>query len=132
MRQLCLRGTLSVIAVFLLAPALFAQGQRVFVSAVSGSDSNPCTRPLPCRTFGQALIAVSAGGEVVVVDSGGYGPVTVTKAVTIVSPPGIYAGISVMSGSGITVNAGATDLVTLRGLSINGLGGNDGVTVSSV
>src|SRR5262249_11720273 len=48
------------------------------------------------------------------------------------SPAGIYAGISVLTGDGVTINAGATDLVTLRGLSIHGLGGDFGVLVFSV
>jgi hypothetical protein len=52
------------------------------------------------------------------VDSGGYGAVTIGKTVSIISPPGIYAGISVFSGAGVAINApGAT--VVLRGLSIN-------------
>ena len=122
----------GVLGVFLAVPALAAPLQRVFVSAVSGSDTNPCSRILPCRTFGQALTTVAAGGEIVVVDSGGYGPVTITKAVTIVAPVGIYAGISVLSGDGIDINAGATDVVTLRGLSINGLGGATGIYPSTV
>ncbi len=61
-------------------------------------------------------------------DSAGYGPVTITKSVSLIAPAGIYAGITVFSGDGITVNApGAT--VVLRGLSINGQGGSNGVNV---
>jgi hypothetical protein len=43
---------LGIIAVALASTlsALPANGQRVFVSG-SGSDSNPCTFPQPCRTF---------------------------------------------------------------------------------
>ena len=62
----------------------------------------------------------------IVLDSAGYGPVTITKSVSIISPAGIYAGISVFSGDGVTVNApGAT--VVLRGLSISGQGGSIGI-----
>src|SRR5205807_1357882 len=67
----------------------------------------------------------------VVLDSGGYGTVTINQAVSLVAPPGVYAGISVFSGTGITVAAGATDVVTLRGLTLNGLGGNYGIDFSS-
>ena len=59
-------------------------------------------------------------------DSAGYGPVTVSQAVSIIAPAGVYAGISVFAGAGVTVNAGA-GVVTLRGLTINSLGGNIGV-----
>ena len=63
-------------------------------------------------------------------DSAGYGPVTITKSVSIIAPPGIYAGISVFTGDGVTINApGAT--VVLRGLSINGQGGNNGISVQA-
>ena len=105
--------------------ALFASGsmaqQRTFVSGV-GNDGNPCSRTAPCRTISQALMGTSAGGEVIVLDSAGYGPVTITQAVSIIAPPGVYAGISVFSGNGVTVNAGPTDTVILRGLTINNQG----------
>ena len=55
---------------------------------------------------------------------------TVTKSVSIIAPPGIYAGISVFSGDGVTVNAPGA-IVVLRGLSINGQGGNNGVSLQA-
>src|SRR5215467_12306286 len=81
-----------------------AQVQRTFVSG-GGADSNPCSRTAPCRTFTQALMGTNAGGEVVVLDSAGYGPFTITQAVSIIAPPGVYAGVSVFSGNGITITA---------------------------
>src|SRR6266571_930317 len=104
-----------------------ALAQRTFVSAATGNDANPCTRTAPCRNFAAAIAQTSSGGEVVVLDSGGYGTVTITQAVSIVAPDGVYAGISVFAGTGITVNAGASDVVTIRGLTLNGLGGSDGI-----
>ena len=53
---------------------------------------------------------------------------TVKKSVSIIAPPGIYGGISVFSGDGITVNAPGA-IVVLRGLSINGQGGNNGISL---
>src|ERR1700757_431036 len=79
-----------------LRPSL-ASAQRVFVSAQAGDDANPCTVASPCRTFGKALSSVAAGGEIIALDSGGYGPVTITQAVSITVPMGIYAGITVLS-----------------------------------
>jgi hypothetical protein len=111
---------------FLGGSALFAQAQRTFVSAQHGSDANPCSVSSPCRTFGAAIAAVAAGGELVVLDSGGYGPVTITKAVTIEAPAGIYAGLYVASGDGIIVDAGGGDTVILRGLTLNSVGTGTG------
>lgn len=111
-RALCGAGLLAVAVVAAGAPP-----QRTFVSSC-GNDVNACSLAAPCRAFAAAVAVVAPGGEVVALDSGGYGPVTISKAVTIAAPAGIYAGISVFSGDGVTVAAGASDAVTLRGLSI--------------
>jgi hypothetical protein len=112
----------ALLMLLMLVSSASAQVQRTFVSGL-GSDSNPCTRIAPCRTFGQALMGTSAGGEVVVLDSAGYGTFTITRAVSITAPPGVYAGISVFGLSdGIDINAGASDTVILRGLTINSQG----------
>jgi hypothetical protein len=55
-------------------------------------------------------------------DSAGYGPVTITQSISLIAAPGSYAGISVFSGDGIDVNAGGTDTIILRGLTINNQG----------
>jgi hypothetical protein len=107
--------------VLIIISSASAQAQRTFVSAL-GSDSNPCGRTTPCRTFAQALAGTNAGGEVIVLDSGGFGPVTITRSVSIIAPAGVYAGISVFSGDGIDINAGPSDEVILRGLTINNQG----------
>jgi hypothetical protein len=106
-----------------------ASPQRTFVST-GGSDGNPCSITAPCRGFAAAVAAVAAGGEVIILDSGGYGPVTITQPVSIIAPPGIFAGVSVFSGTGIFVDAG-TGVVVLSGLTINGLGGQWGIRYSS-
>ncbi len=97
-----------------------ATAQRTFVASY-GLDSNPCSIVLPCRGFSAAIAQTSPGGEVIVLNSAGYGIVTIAKSVSIFAPTGIYAGISVFDGqTGVTVN-GAGINVVLRGLSINGL-----------
>jgi hypothetical protein len=105
--------------------AVSATAQRTFVSS-SGSDANVCSLAQPCRSFAAAIAKTSANGEVIVLDSAGYGPVTVTQSVTITSPAGVYAGITVTSGEGVTVNGTGID-VTLRGLTINSQGGSIGI-----
>jgi hypothetical protein len=54
--------------------------------------------------------------------SGGFGAVTITKAITLDGGGGIVASVLVSGTNGINVVAGATDIVLLRSLSINGLG----------
>ena len=109
-----------------LASSLFSLSAharaRVFVASY-GNDANPCTFGSPCKTFQQAVNVVDAGGEVTAIDSAGFGPLNISKAVTITSPPGIEASIAVPpGGTAIAVAAGANDIVTLRGLTLNGAG----------
>jgi hypothetical protein len=116
--------TASLLAPFLLLLLIFsasAQVQRTFVSGL-GSDSNPCSRTAPCRNFAQAISQTNPGGEVVVLDSAGYGVFAIAKAVSIIAPPGVYAGVSVFSGDGIDINAGGSVTVILRGLTVNNQG----------
>ena len=102
---------------------------RTFVSS-GGLDIHPCTLTSPCRMLTAALAKTAPGGEIIVLDSAGYGPVVINKPMSIVAPPGVYAGISVLSGHGIDVNPGSGN-VTLRGLTINGLGGDIGINFTS-
>jgi hypothetical protein len=96
----------------------FAVQQRSFVAS-TGIDTNACTLGAPCRTFGAAIAQTSGGGEIVVLDSAGYGTFTINKAITVTVPSGIYAGITANSAPGIVVSAGASDVVNLVGLTIN-------------
>lgn len=110
----------------LVFPAFLHAVVRTWVST-SGSDTNPCTRAAPCRNFDAAINAVDAGGEVVVIESGGYGPFTVTKSVSILTPPGLLGAVAPTSGAGITIDAGPADSVVLRGLSIGSFGATRGI-----
>ena len=74
-----------------------------------------------------ALAKTSAGGEISVLDPGGFGAVTINKAITI-DGDGTLAGILAAGVNGVIVSAGATDKVVLRNISIAGAGtGLDGV-----
>jgi hypothetical protein len=109
-----------------------AAAQRTFVAS-SGNDANPCSLLAPCRGFAAAIAQTNAGGEVVVLDSAGYGTIpSISQSITISAPPGVYAGISVASGDGITIDGAGVPRVVLRGLTINGQGGNNGVTIATV
>ena len=75
------RLALATVAITaLLFPAAASALQRTFVST-SGNDANPCTLPLPCRTFNAAIAQASSGSEVIVLDSGGYGEENIAKSV---------------------------------------------------
>jgi hypothetical protein len=129
--------TLSSLAagVFALAvassPAL-AASSRTFVSATPpGTDSGACTTADPCRTFAYALTQTAANGEIIVLTSGGYGTVTINKGVSIINTSN-FAGVTVASGNGITISAGTSDSVTLRGLTVDGGGtGSNGIVFNS-
>lgn len=113
-----LLGTLA--AMFLMSAMASAQATRTWVSGV-GDDANPCSRTAPCKTFAGAISKTAAGGEINVLDPGGFGAVTITKSITI-SSEGFEAGVLVSGTNGIIINAAATDFVVLRGLDIEGLG----------
>ena len=101
---------------------------RVFVASY-GNDGNPCTFGSPCKTFQAAVNAVDVGGEVTAIDSAGFGPISINKSVTITSPAGVEAGVvPATGGDGVDINAGVSDAVVLRGLTMNGSsGGSNGI-----
>ncbi len=128
------RFTLKVLAIatFMFAFASIAQAQasRTWVSGV-GDDANPCSRTAPCKTFAGAISKTAACGEINVLDSAGYGAVTITKSITI-DGSGAHASILASLVSGIIINAAATDVITIRGISINGFcNGIHGINILS-
>src|SRR6185436_5932221 len=116
------RFTIKVLAIatFMFAFASLAQAQasRTWVSGV-GDDANPCSRTAPCKTWAGAISKTAACGEIDALDPGGFGAVTITKSITL-DGTGTFASILSSLVSGIIINVGATtDVVTIRGLSIN-------------
>jgi parallel beta helix pectate lyase-like protein len=116
-------------ALSLVIASAAVAAQRTFVSAGSGSDANPCTRQQPCRNFAAAIVHTDAGGEVVVLDSGGYGALTINQSVSVISPLGVYAGVTGFSGTAIEIDAGGA-IVVLKGLFLNAQGGTTGINVA--
>ena len=57
-------------------------GTRTWVSGL-GDDANPGSRTAPCKTFAGAISKTIEPGEINVTDPGGFGAVTITKAITI-------------------------------------------------
>jgi len=122
MRQ-CFQAA-ALVACALLSGLAQAQATRTWISGV-GDDANPCSRTAPCKTFAGAISKTAIGGEISVLDPGGFGAVTVTKSITLDGASNVGSILSAGT-SGVIVNApGAT--VTLRNLSINGTG-SPGIT----
>jgi len=129
------RFTIQVLAIAALTLAFAsiaqAQASRTWVSGV-GDDVNPCSRTAPCKTFAGAISKTAPGGEIDVLDPGGFGAVTITKPITIDGGAGQIAGVLVSGTNAIVVQAGNGDVVTLRNLDINGLGsGLTGILINS-
>ena len=124
-----LRFLATIVLTAGFATAAHAQATRTWVSGV-GDDANPCSRTAPCKTFAGAISKTASGGEINVLDPGGFGAVTITKPITI-SSECFEAGVLVSGTNGIIVNVpNATDVVVLRGLDFEGLStGLSGITV---
>jgi len=126
------RFTIKVLAIatFMVAFASIAQAQasRTWVSGV-GDDANPCSRTAPCKTWAGAISKTAACGEIDALDPGGFGAVTITKSITL-DGTGTFASILASLVNGIIINAASTDVVTIRGLSINGFcNGINGINI---
>jgi hypothetical protein len=102
-----------------------AQNSVSFVSG-TGSDSNPCTRLLPCQTFQRAHDQTNSGGFVSCVDAGRFdtgtsSPMTISKSITIDCTNTFAAILAPTAGTAISINTSGI-VVILRGLTIAGLG----------
>ncbi len=82
MNRKCLAILVAATGLALSGPPASAQATRTWVSGV-GNDANPCSRTAPCATFAGTISKTAAGGEIDCLDPGGFGAVTITKAITI-------------------------------------------------
>jgi len=121
MRIAVARGVFVSLVLWLgTSSVAYAQASRTWVSGV-GDDANPCSRTAPCKTFAGAISKTAAGGEIDALDPGGFGAVTITKAITIDGGPNA-GGILYAGTNGIVVNAGANDVVIIRNVNFHGFG----------
>jgi hypothetical protein len=132
--MLRLAGPIAVVAIALVASfaptSVQAQATRTWVSGV-GDDANPCSRTAPCKTLAGAISKTLAGGIINCIDPGGFGALTITKAITI-DCTNTKAGVLASGTNGINVQANAADAVTLRGLDIEGGPGSGLVGINYV
>ena len=133
-RRRVMRKHLASLALLVAAcatPSFAATTEIVYVT-FNGSDTNPCTRIAPCKTITHALTVVAPAGHVDIVGSGTYDTFTITKSVTVEADHGVVATIvAPSSGTGITVMAGAGDVVTLRNIYVLGTGATFGIEIKS-
>jgi len=115
----------AVLAIIALLDAIPAHAliAKSWVSSF-GNDNNPCTRALPCATFQGALGRTSAGGEIGVVDAGDYGQFQTLQSVSLTNDGSGEASILAGGGNGVGISiiAGAGDVISVRGLIIDGQG----------
>ena len=124
------RLALFILLAALLVPMISATApvqaaSRTWVAS-NGNDSNPCTRAAPCATLATAYTNTDAFGEINCVDAGSYGgsfQLIIQKSITISCETGTAGVLAPASVYAIGVNVAETDVVILRGLDINGLGG---------
>jgi len=98
----------------------------------TGTDAGNCPRTAPCRTFQFAHDQTNNNGAINVLSSGNFGPVTITKPISIVAE-GVEVVINTgAGGAAIIVQAGGGAIVSLRGLTIDLRGSaNDGISFVS-
>ncbi len=133
MKRILVAATAFASSWLVLSAAQAGGANRAWVSG-HGADAAGCGAPTnPCRSFQYVHDnIVAAGGEIDILDPAGYGAVTISKALSIVNDGVGTAGVQATSGDAITINAGANDVVTLRGLNIDGLGtGANGIVFNS-
>ena len=97
---------------------------KTFVSN-TGNDAGSCNSATnACQTLAAAVGKTAPGGEVTVVNAGDYsngGTINITHSIHITNDFGGDAGITVPAGQvGFAISAGVGDVVSLRGLVIDG------------
>ena len=105
--------------------------QRAWVSG-AGADTPTCgPAATPCRTFQYMHdnIVVN-GGSIFVKDSAGYGPIAISKSISIINDGAAMAAIFAASGNAISV--AGSGAVVLKGLTLDGGGSaTNGVAFTS-
>jgi hypothetical protein len=104
---------LTLLLCFVLAPSEAGAIPRTWVS--SAGSGAACTQAAPCASFQAAHDATDPAGQISCHDPGDFGPVIVTKSITIdCTNVGAFINLS----SGTAVQSSTNVILTLRGLSI--------------
>jgi hypothetical protein len=104
-----------------------------WVSKQFGNDAAGCGPvTTPCKTFQYAHDSVVAvGGTINVRDAGGYGPLVIKNAISIINESGVVAGIFGPPGDAISIQAGQSDAILIKGLVLDaGATGANGINAT--
>ena len=123
-------GILAITCGLLANAAPARAAAQTWVSG-TGTNAGNCPITAPCKTFQYAHNKTNADGVLNVLSAGSFGPLTITKPISIVAD-GVEAVIprAGSNGAAILIQAGASDVVSLRGLTID-VAGNNGISFVS-
>jgi hypothetical protein len=107
------------IAMSLLTGVTTAQAAIETWVSGTGADAGNCAITAPCRTFAFAHNQTNGGGAINVLSSGNFGPLTITKPISIVAQGAEALINTAADGAGIIVQAGSAAIISLRGLTID-------------
>jgi len=132
MKTTALWPALLAAALVCALPAAPARAQAKVWISNTGNDLNPCTISAPCATLNHALAVVATGGDIGVLTPGDYFTALIGTSVNITNDGAGEAAVSVESGGvGLTISAGRGDVVSLRGLVIDGQGvASEGILIT--
>jgi len=124
----------SVASLMSAATAFAANGTFVQPSSPSATDAGTCTLTQPCLTITKALTVTDPTGQVNIVSPGDFAEsLTITTGVTLYAVNGDIRLLPPSGQPGITISAGTSDNVNLRGFQIIGTaGGTTGIVVNSL
>jgi hypothetical protein len=129
MSALCFAGA----AITALPASAIILSARTWVSR-NGTINSICDISNPCSTFQQAHDLTQPSGVINCLDSGDFGPIVITKSITI-RCTAVIAGISTFAApnnQAIQVAPGPTGVVVIDGLDLDGRGaGSFGIMVIS-
>jgi hypothetical protein len=120
MRKIALASS-AIAGALLVLSSPAAALPKTWVASNGGGST--CSRAAPCATFQAAHDATDAGGVINCLDAGDYGSVNINRSISIIcdnTQAGIVTSASIAA---IFISAGASDIVTLQGLDLDG-GGN--------
>jgi len=107
-----------------VAGTSLAASSRLYVSREHGSDANPCSASMPCRTIGHA-VDVAPAGATIHVDKGTYGEqVSITKSLTLEGENAVIdatdqaGGIPPLVGYGLLVSGSGASGSVVEGFTV--------------
>lgn len=119
-------STAAIVAAIVLSGSAAQAASKTFVRA-GGTDSGACPATTPCASLSYAYDQTTAGGELFCLSAGGYGPLYISKSITVdCRGTGGTPGWGLNTGF-IDINTAPSDRVVLRGLefqSTTGAGSN--------